>query len=98
MKSIEERANEYIAHSQPKMNSCPVELKRAFISGAKSEYIELTKWNSPNEHPTDNHYVLGKFDGNRIFRVIYYDDLWKEWRLTGTHEITWIVGWREIHE
>lgn len=99
MKSISERALEY---TRP-LRMCG-ELSRAddifngYTVGATEERALLMKWNSPDNHPTDNHYVIGKFTGDRVYRLVYYDDLWKEWKLEWTHEIAHIVGWREIYE
>lgn len=99
MKTIEERAKEYINPILAEGNDMYDDmLYSAFCDGAESEHKELTKWNSPDEIPDDNHSVLGKFTGNRVFQLVYFDHLWKEWKLECTCEIAHIIGWREIYE
>ena len=104
-KTIQERAKEYAPDAifpdeiLPAREQHLVNLeRRGYIEGATVEHELLTKWNSPDNHPIDDHYVIGKFTGDRVYRLVYYDDLWKEWKLEWTHETAHIIGWREIHE
>ena len=98
MKSIEERAKEYVEPLSNIEDYFEAAVYSAFCDGAESEHKELLKWNSPDNLPSDEHPVLGKFTGNRVFRLVYYDHSWKEWKLELFHEPAYITGWREIYE
>lgn len=94
MKTIEERAKEYVKRVYDG-NYTDVEL--GFIRGAQSEHEELTRWNSPECEPKINTPILLKMESPRkdiIYRtgfficgyVPYDDDVYRYK----------VVGWREI--
>lgn len=115
MRSIEERAEEYAAPvlrlpDDEMINKSQLWLfeKQSFIAGSKSEYAELTKWNSSKEYPELNKYVLIKYKWNKdseksLYTVGYvYKD-------KSSGEIVWNTNddilafnlefvWREIYE
>jgi len=109
MKTIEERADRYVAHYGNSMLSVGAELRSAFIMGARSEYVELTRWHDIPADPksgfaTDDaldeifrnlpRIVKDKRDGR--IELIDHDNA-AEWR--GDLERTPNrYQWREIHE
>lgn len=103
-KTIEERAKEY---ADPVLRTLGDEMinksqlwlfeKRAFISGAKSEREELTRWNEPECPPDGPHEVLAKiWDG--YYKVVEFDSNINLYKVSGTKEWIEIFCWREIHE
>lgn len=81
----------------------PVDIERfiehTFVSGARSEREELTRWNNPDDHPKRGvnvlvkcnaypgiHYIVGYWSG-----VCFYNSL-------NDRRIINVIGWREIHE
>lgn len=51
MKTIEERADNYVSHYGNSMLSVGAELHSAFIAGAQSEHFELTRWRNIQTNP-----------------------------------------------
>ena len=106
MKTIEARAYGYHASDQccrdcenceDRVNCFDADYVLAFIAGAKSEYEELTRWNSPDDPPKDRRLILIKvnvFDEG----ILYYVDRGFENAdyILGPKDK--ILGWREIHE
>lgn len=106
MKTIEERADEYVDAPCEKIclecntwpESCRYYTDRlAFIAGAESEHKELTQWNSPDCPPDSTHEVLAQICGG-YYKVVVFDSNNKLYKVSGTQEWTEILGWREIHE
>lgn len=95
-KKIEQRADIYEEISG--CHGCQSwKVEEAFMAGAKSEYEELTKWNSPECPPDSTHEVLAKICGG-YYKVVTFDLDSKMFRVSGTQEWIEIFGWREIHE
>lgn len=99
MKTIEERADEFAGGPLDPNEHLVITLqRRAFCNGARSEHEELTRWNSPYEHPAPNEdgnarSVLMKFpDGD--YGIGFYHDYWSD---ECDNNVS-IIGWREIHE
>ena len=100
MKTIEERADIYEEISG--CYGCQLgQVKEAFIAGAKSEHDELTRWNSPDNHPENDTPVLLKSiwkEGGLIYyRVGRYRDGKYINDSCPSHNID-VIGWRKIHE
>lgn len=107
MKTIEERADEYIGYSYEKDEGYIVTSKRcAFINGAHSEHAELTRWHDPQEElPKEGRCVLLKVANNRDYTentVKYYTGAYvaSGFYINGIapYSPRFIVAWREIHE
>ena len=114
MRTIEERANEYAKpidiSDELLIRKEEVFLieKRAFVAGANSEHEELTRWNSPDNHPDNNREVLVKIkryadifghpisDGKKRFSIATFTD--GAWLKQFDSSYYKIIGWREIHE
>lgn len=108
MKTIEERAIEYAPERQydsditlPDYEISDIK-REAFISGAKSEHDELTRWNDPKvELPEDDRYSLLKlrvaYSTKIRYAVGYFRHDKQQWIgfALGYDEI---IGWREIQE
>lgn len=97
MRSIEERADEYIGHSSDYDENVTISMSRCgFRAGAKSEHDELTKWHSDDEIPEKEKWILMKvkdYDG-LIFYVsvkCYGGEFLLQKELGRT-----ILGWRYI--
>lgn len=104
MKTIEERADEYVDAPCEKICSECTTLEAScrfyndrlsFIAGAESEYEELTRWNSPECPPDDAREVLVKIKCND-YNVASYNQGKGYCIKEGFY--TEILGWREIHE
>lgn len=101
MKTIEERADEYIGYSYEKDEGYIVTSKRcAFINGAHSEHAELTRWHDPNEPPDNGRRVLlkvrDKLSSMESYTTgNYYDEKWHGCKVFFWNEL---ISWREIHE
>ena len=101
MKSIEERAREYVepiygvdSYSEGD------EIYSAFCDGADSEHKELTKWNNPRELPNHENQVLCKLKAGG-YKLIRKDSNQGVFIDLKTYMIIWpedLIGWREIHE
>lgn len=105
MKTIEERANEYVGHPADLDESLTITLQRgAFIQGAKSEHEELTRWHDPKkDFPETGKDVIIKYaseDGERYtIGHVSCDNNWDcESILIPYYDLNIIIGWREIHE
>lgn len=108
MKTIEERADEYVDAPCEKIcsecsmleASCRFYNDRlSFIAGAKSEHNLLTEWNSPDDIPDTNRLVLIKINNDPEYAVGYYNGNRDIWNCPSFYEInSGFVGWREIHE
>ena len=102
MKTIEERAKEYIDPILAEGNDMYDDmLYSAFCDGVESEHAELTKWNSPEELPEldedeNARYVLLKFHSGD-YTVGFYNHYQKYWSDEADNEVV-IIGWRYIHE
>lgn len=97
MKTIEERANEYIGHSSDYDENVTISMSRSgFRAGAKSEHEELTKWHSVDEVPEKEKWILMKVkdDDGLIFYfpIIYYDGVFELHKSLGQI----LIGWRYI--
>ena len=101
MKSIEERAKEYVrTHTQGwVLEAAGEQLEAIFIAGAQSEHAELTRWHDPKEEmPEHRKQVLVKTDTEN-HDVAYYSDNVDGWIANdGIYDTAQIIGWREIHE
>lgn len=97
MKSIEERANEYIGNSSDYDENVTISMSRSgFRAGAKSEHEELTKWHSVEENPEDAKWILMKVKSDddliSYLSVKYYNgEFWLQKKLGRT-----LLGWRYI--
>lgn len=98
MKTIEQRADEYIGHSfDIKEPLIATRSRVAFIEGAKSEYEELTRWNDPKEEvPNDDRLVLVKTIAGDYVVDFYIHELERFYIEDVDYAI--VVGWREIYE
>lgn len=94
MKTIEERAKEYVKRVYDG-NYTDVEL--GFIRGAQSEHKELTGWNSPDNIPDTNRWVLIKIKMDE-YAVGYYNHYDDSWHIPSFFESDGLYGWREIFE
>ena len=97
MKTIDERANEYIGNTADYDENVTISMSRSgFRAGAKSEHGELTKWHSVNEIPEDMKWILMKVndDDGSIFYlpVMYYDGVFELHKSFGQM----LIGWRYI--
>jgi len=72
----------------------------AYIAGAKSERVELTRWHTTKQPPEDARDVLVKFRDaithNIRYAVGFHADGW--WHGRTFNAYNEIIGWREIHE
>lgn len=97
MKSIEERANEFIGHPADYDENVTISMSRSgFRAGAKSEHDELTKWHGDDETPETGKWVLMKVKNDdgliSYVPVKYYNaDFWLQKELGRT-----LLGWRYI--
>lgn len=109
MKTIEERAKEYVyGLCAPDCTLCDdicIKAKsyRPFIDGAQSERAELTRWHDPKEEqPDDDRDVLVKTAMCRTYRIAFYKSSgprnyrWHE--NNGALDDDIVIGWRDIHE
>lgn len=105
MKSIEERAKEYMEPIYVEGNEIyESELHTTFCDGAKSEREELLKWNNPldTDGLEDEETVLLKVDCKSIFsNYILGSRCGDQWLTAEGDELpegTTILGWRNIEE
>ena len=104
MKSIEERAAEYVhpIRMQGKHPEADATYN-GFIAGARLEHKELTRWNKPNVLPDKDMVCLGKtkYYNEEIYELLIYKSEQKMFISRQTfipimpHKL---IGWREIHE
>ena len=98
IKSIEERADEYIGHPYEIDEGHEISMSRtAFIKGAESEHKILTNWYTTKLFPPAETEVLvkDKYDDYIVAYFSYVDHRWYN-VITGTM-IDEIVGWRFIN-
>lgn len=98
MKSIEERAKEYI---QDIYGGPFTDVEIGFIRGAQSEHEELTRWNENLDEVPDgcNQWCIVKIqdkDGFISYTVALA--LWGKFSMPDLMNGEKIIGWREIHE
>lgn len=107
MTSIEDRADDYVKHYGNTMLAAGKVLKDAFCAGAKSQYVEMSTWNSPDEPPEyhGNQYsrsLLGKIkvEGPDFMYVFCaYDHRQKTFvQLPVAKRISNLIGWRPIYD
>lgn len=102
MKSIKERAKEYIAQFRTdyKNEEEYYQTITDFRCGALSEREELTKWHDISEMPNHNNEVLCKlrYGGYDIVRKSFDSDTFIDCREENYDRTSDIIGWREIHE
>lgn len=100
MKSIEERANEFIGHPADYDENVTISMARSgFRAGAKSEHEELTKWHSTEEIPENHKWILIKIKAKGAeddiifyFPVRYYGGVFSLQEKIGQT----LLGWRYI--
>lgn len=107
MTNIEDRADDYVKHYGNTMLAAGKVLKDAFCAGAKSQYVEMTKWNSPDNPPEyhGNLYsrtLLGKIgvDGvGFVYVLCAFDHSAKVFvQVPTVRPIQKIIGWRPIYD
>lgn len=101
MKTIEERADEYIGHPYEIDEGGAISgMRNAFCMGAASEHEELTRWHDPKvELPHDDRSVLIILRAVSSDKMRYAVGCYRRQQWVGFaigHEE--VVGWREIHE
>lgn len=100
MKTIEERADEYIGHPYEIGEGSAISgMRNAFCMGAASEREELTRWNDPKYPPKDDKRVLLKLRIAYTKKIryavgYYYRQIWFGFAIGNDK----ILGWREIHD
>lgn len=102
MKTIEERAKEYIKEGGS--IGFPLEdnyfFEEAFIAGAKSEHEELTRWNNPECPPDSKRPILLKIriglSEKIYYRVGHFVD--GDYTYPGRVLRTEYLGWKEIYD
>lgn len=109
MKTIEERAYSHYAsdeccrdceNCEDRVNCFDADYVWAFIAGARSEYNELTRWNSPDCPPEDRRPVLLKMTNavNGLIRYAVASYIAGRFLCPEMLPKNEILGWREIHE
>lgn len=103
MKTIEERAKEYI-QPLPDIDAYFEDMVySAFCDGAQSEHEELTRWNSPDVLPDEHMICLGKtkyYDDESYELLVYHPEEKMFINCTTRLRIVSpeLIGWRRIHE
>lgn len=99
MKTIEERAREYIYSNFLEEVTMRNEIGNAYIAGAESERADLTRWNDPKEVLPENDkmvLVKRKSDAPLPYDLAQYDG--SCWIDSWCGLMIDIIGWRQIHE
>lgn len=104
MKTIEERADEYIYKMDcSEWTGVEDYARHGYKQGATDEHYLLTEWHDPKDMPKDGREVLVKYYSNLFHRESYAVVYFQYGTFISSHEMIddkydTILGWREIHE